>query len=121
MNQYRTTGQTRRAGGEGQVVEHDVVQVGEGAVLQVVLEQRFLLGSNQRVGTIALDGYFRGATHDVGTAVAGNVVPQRLDTILRNRERDTAVGIGEAVAAIDQLGAGGVLDGVVIDPLRRGA
>ncbi len=121
VNQHRTTGQTRRAGGEGQVVEHDVVQVGEGAVLHVVLEHGLLLRGHQRVGTIALYRHFRGTTHDVGTTITGDVVPQRFHAVLRNRERDAAIGIGEAVAAVDQLGAGGVLDGVVIDPLRRRA
>ena len=47
------------------------------------------------------------------------MVPQGLDTALRQRERCAAVGITEAIATIQQFGAGGVGEGVVIHPLRR--
>ncbi|MCY1512764.1 hypothetical protein D9M68_472380 [compost metagenome] len=121
VDQGRTTGQACRALGEGQVEEEDVVQVGVRPFRVVVLEQGFLLRGHQGVVAIALHGHFRGAADDVAAAVADDVVPQGFHAVLRNRERDAAVGVGEAVAAVQQLGAGGVLDGVVIDPLRRGA
>ncbi len=121
VHQHRATGQARRALGERQVVEHQVVQVGEAAALEVVLEQRFLLRGHQRVATVALYRDFRGAAHDIGTAVAGDMVPQRLHAALRNRERHPAIGVGEPVAAVQQPGAGGIGEGVVVQPLRRRA
>ena len=119
MHQYRTTSQTRRALGEGQVVEHDVVQVSCSPFRVVELEHGFLLRGHQGVAAVTLYSHFRSATHNVGTTVACDVVPQRFYAILRDRERDAAIGVGEAITAIQQLGSGSVLDGVVIHPLRR--
>ena len=53
-----------------------------------------------------------------GAAPAQQVVPDRLGTGLRDRERDAAVGARGDVAV--ELGARRVLEGVVVHPLRRG-
>ncbi|MNL09836.1 hypothetical protein D3C87_1306110 [compost metagenome] len=57
-----------------------------------------------------------------GPAPIQHMVPHGFGTVFRDRERDAAKGaLGNgAGAAVDQFGAGGVFQRVVIHPLRRG-
>ena len=101
VNQYRTTGQTCRRLGEGQVVENDVVQAVEVVLGIVVTEVDFLLGSNQGVGTITLYRHFRSTTDHIQPAPAQDMVPDRLQRLVfvaatQDRERNPAKGIVNA-------------------------
>ncbi len=121
MDQQDLAGQTRRR-------RHRLQEVGvlvRLAVLrrlfQVAVDKVvFVLETHRRVGAIA--GH-RGLApvHRVGVAaVAQGGVPDRLQAVLGNRERHTAGGADDTVAAGRQLGAGGVGDRLVQVALRVG-
>ncbi|MCY1300905.1 hypothetical protein D9M70_504930 [compost metagenome] len=120
-DQRGIAGQACRALGHRLVVEQGVVQARIVATLLVVAGEHFVLRGDRGEAAIALHRRLRRTAHDEGAAVAGDVVPQRLDATLRDRERNTAEGIDEAIAAFHQRGAGGVFEDVVVDPLWRRA
>ncbi|MNJ56869.1 hypothetical protein D3C77_524330 [compost metagenome] len=73
---------------------------------------------HQREAAIALHRRFGSTPDHIDAAITGDVVPHCLDAILGNGKRHAAIGVAETVAAFEQLGRGGVLEGVVVQPLR---
>src|SRR5690606_17047847 len=64
-----------------------------------------------------------GLSHDPprrATTIAGDVVPDGLQAVLRNGESNGCVQILQAVAAAYQLGLGGVALRCVVNALRHG-
>ncbi|MNJ50386.1 hypothetical protein D3C77_456580 [compost metagenome] len=118
MHQCCATSQTRRALDEGQVVKQGIFQVSELPTRTVVVEHPFLLRSHQREAAVALHRCFRSTPDHIDTAITGDVVPQRLDAILGNGKRHAAISVTEPVTAFEQLRRGGVLESVVVQPLR---
>src|SRR5690606_6888899 len=75
---------------------------------------------HQAVAAIDLGGRLSHYAASRAATVAGDVVPDRFQAILRNGEGDGCVEIFQAVAAAYQLGLGGVALRRVVDALRHG-
>lgn len=101
-------------------VEHAALLVGReiGDLFGVHL---LLLEAHRGVGAIHLRGDLDVAAPVVATHIAGDVVPQHLDAILRNREGvvATLLEVGQAVAVVDRLHQQGALFRRVLNGRRH--
>ncbi|MCY1506934.1 hypothetical protein D9M68_411940 [compost metagenome] len=113
MDQQHVARQARRRGDPLLEVEQHVARLGRVVVGQVGAEGELVLEVHQRVAAAGLRGGLGDQAAHAAAAIAGDVVPDDFQAVLRDRERVGGIEVLQAVAALHQLGGGGVL-------LRRG-
>src|SRR3990167_3703748 len=97
VHQQHVTGQTRRCSYPLLEVEQHVAFLAGVDTLQRATESELILEVDQAVGTVRLRRRLGYQSLDAATTVAGDMVPDRFQTILRNRER---VGLLEVLQTI---------------------
>src|SRR3990167_10254547 len=97
VHQQYVTGQTRRCSYPLLEVEQHVAFLAGVDTLQRATESELILEVDQAVGTVRLRRRLGYQTLDAAATVAGDMVPDRFQTVLRNRER---VGLLEVLQTI---------------------
>ncbi len=109
MHQQHATGQTRRGGDFLLEVEQHVAWIFRVEIPHLVAKHELIGEIHQAVGAVGLWRGLGDQTLDAAAPVAGDVVPDDLDTAGRDRERDGRIEVFQTTAATDQLGGGGIL------------
>ncbi|MNT16673.1 hypothetical protein D3C72_1517870 [compost metagenome] len=111
MHQQHVTGQARRRGHPLLEVEQHVARLVRVVVLQLVAEGELVLEVHQAVGTVRLRSRLGHQTAHAAAAIAGDVVPDGFQAVLRDREGVGGAEVLQAVTTFHQLGVGGVVLG----------
>ncbi|MNJ47623.1 hypothetical protein D3C77_427850 [compost metagenome] len=106
MQQHHVTGQTRRRRYALLVVGKNIGAAGLVVTTHVLRKGHFVFELNDREGAIDLRRRLHHLPPLVEATVAGQMVPQHFDTVLRDREGEAAriTEIAQTIAAIDRLG-----------------
>ncbi len=120
VDQQHVTGQARGRGDPLLEVEQHVARLVRVVVLQVGTEGEGILEVDQLVGAVDLRSGLGHQAPDAAAAIAGDVVPDHLQAVLRDRERVGGIEVLQAVAAFHQLGGGGVALGRLLHRRRDG-
>src|SRR5690606_24933929 len=115
----RRTGQLGRRGDLVLVVVEDVVQIARGHAFAVVDEVDFPIEFEQVVAAVGQHRRLVGDHAQLLATVAGDVVPDDFQAILRDGKGHAGRGAFDAVTAGDQLRPGGVLTGGGVQPFRN--
>ncbi|MCY1397788.1 hypothetical protein D9M71_128070 [compost metagenome] len=118
VHQQHVTGQAGRRRHALLEVEQHVARLVGIVVLQLVAEGELVLEVHQTVGAVRLRGRLGHQTANAAAAIAGDVVPDRFQAVLRNREGVGGSEVFQTVATFHQFGVGGVVFGG-LDHVRR--
>ncbi len=120
MHQQDVAGEARRRDHLLDEERDNVVEFLLDHPLAVVLEMKLVFELDQRIGAATRGRGLRDLARGVDRTPAQNVIPDRLQAVLRNRKRDALHRAGDTVAAFDQLGSGGDDFRLLVDARRRG-
>ncbi|MNQ42116.1 hypothetical protein D3C85_558130 [compost metagenome] len=111
VHQQHVTGQARRRRHPLLEVEQHVALLARVVVLQLVAEGELVLEVHQAVGAVGLRSRLGHQTAHAAATIAGDVVPDGFQAVLRDREGVGGAEVLQAVAAFHQFGVGGVVLG----------
>src|SRR3990167_8100726 len=119
VHQQHVTSQTRRGGYPLLEVEQHIAWLAGIGILERTAEGELILEVNHAVGTIGLRSRLGDQTLDAAAAIAGDMVPDRFQAVLGNRERNGLFEVFQTVTALDHLGVGGVAHGRLQHKVRH--
>ncbi|MNQ61726.1 hypothetical protein D3C85_760470 [compost metagenome] len=120
MHQQDVTSQTRRRSYPLFEVEQHVTFLAGVGIFQRTAEGELILEIHHAVGAVRLRSRLGYQTLDAAATVAGDVVPDRFQTVLRNREGVGLFEVLQTVATLDHAGADRIALGGFVDEVRHG-
>ena len=119
VHQQYVTGQAGRRADRLLEVEQDVGILARLVVLKRCLPGQLLIEVDRRIIAILLGHGLMDVPVYRTATIAGDVVPDHLKTVFRNRERHRRIEVLETITALNESGIGGVLLCLFVDPLRQ--